>query len=145
MESTLCLRDGQMGAGAFAAKANGVSYGKRAFFMQQCFSGGFIDPLKNAKTFISTAARADEVARPADTENETVGGRPYSHGEYNYWITSALNRMTPTGAGVNADSNADAWISMVEMAEWNRTHESQVETPQMNDMGGVGGTFRMKK
>lgn len=144
-ESTLCLRDGQMLASAFAAKANAVAYGKRAFFMQQCFSGGFIDPLKNAKTYISTACTAAQTAQPADTENEMVGGRTYSHGEYNYWITSALNRLTPTGAAVNADANADAWISMAEMHAWEAGHESRAETPQSNDMGGVGGTFRLKK
>ncbi len=144
-ESTLCLRDGAMGASAFSTRLNAVTYARRAVFMQQCFSGGFIDPLKNAKTFISTAARPDQVAYPADTENETFGGRPYSHGEYNYWITSALNRLTPTGAGVNADANADAWVSMAEMHAWEAAHKSTSETPQSNDMGGVGGSFRMKK
>ena len=45
------LRDGVIGANAFSAKANAIEYGQRAVFMQQCFSGGFIDPLKNAKTY----------------------------------------------------------------------------------------------
>lgn len=143
--STLCLRDGSMLATSFAAKANAVTYGKRAFFMQQCFSGGFIDPLKNAKTYISTASSATETAHPADTENESYGGRSYSHGEYNYYITCALNRLAPSGAAVNADANADAWISMAEMHAWYVSHENRSETPQANDMGGIGGTFRLKK
>lgn len=144
-ESTLCLRDGCMLASAFSAKANAIEYQQRAIFMQQCFSGGFIPLLQNNKTYISTAARFDEVARPADTENEVVGGRTYSHGEYDYWITSALNRLTPVGAAVNADTSADTYLSMAELHAWNAGHESLPETPQMNDMGGVGALFKMKK
>jgi hypothetical protein len=144
-ESTLCLRDGQMGANAFAAKLNAITYGARAVFMQQCYGGGFIDPLKNTKTFISTACRANEIAQRADTENEVVGSKTYSHGEYNYWIISALNRLTPVGAAVNADANADTFIAMGEMHSWNVGHESRAETPQSNDMGAIGSSFRMKK
>ncbi len=144
-EATLALRDGVIGANAFSAKMNLIEYGQRAVFMQQCFSGGFINPLRNTKTFISTAARADEVARPADTENEVVGGRTYSHGEYDYYITSALNRLTPMGALVNPDANADTFTSMAEMHAWEAARESLPETPQSNDMGGIGALFRMKK
>jgi hypothetical protein len=145
--STLCLRDGVINANSFATKLNAIAYESRAIFMQQCYSGGFINPLKNAKTFISTASRADEVARPADTENEMVGGRTYSHGEFNYHIITALNRLhtTPPGGVVNADSNADSWISSLEMHNWNVARESRPETPQVNDMGGIGTIFRFKK
>ncbi|HVH46364.1 MAG TPA: C13 family peptidase [Labilithrix sp.] len=144
-EATLCLRNGVIGADAFAAKLNAIEYSRRAVFMQQCYSGGFINPLKNAKTFISTAAKADEVARPADTENEMVGGKTYSHGEFNYHITTALNRLAPGGAGINADGNSDAWVSSLEMHAWNVAKESRPETPQSNDMGGVGSVFKFKK
>jgi hypothetical protein len=146
-ESTLCLRGGCMLASTFSEKFNLIPHASRAVFMQQCFSGGFINPLKSAKTFISTACRADEVARPADTENEMVGGRSYSHGEFNYHITTALNRLktTPPGGAVNADGNADTWISSLEMHNWNVGHESRPETPQSNDMGGIGSTFKFKK
>lgn len=144
-ESTLCLRGGSIGADAFSAKLNALEYSSRAVFMQQCFSGGFINPLKSAKTFISTASSATEVAHPADTENETYGGVVYSHGEFNYWVTSAMNRLTPTGAAMNADSNADTFLSSLELHQWNASHESRSETPQSNDMGGVGSTFKFKK
>lgn len=144
-ESTLCLRNGWIGADAFAAKLNALAYQSRAVFMQQCYSGGFINPLKNAKTFISTAAKADEVARPADTENETYAGKVYTHGEFNYHITSALDRRSPTGASVNADYNWDTFVSAFEMHKWNVAKESRPETPQSNDMGGIGNLFKFKK
>ena len=143
----LCLRDAWMTAAAFSTKLNAIPYAQRAVFMQQCYSGGFINPLKNNKTFISTACRGDEVARPADTENEMVGGKSYSHGEFNYHVTTALNRLktSPPGGGVNADSNSDTFVSSSEMHIWNVSKESQPETPQSNDMGGIGGVFRFKK
>lgn len=146
-EATLCLRNGVIKASAFAAKANAIPYASRAIFMQQCYSGGFIDPLKNSKTFIATACKGDEVARPADTENEKVGGKDYSHGEFNYHITTALNRLktSPPGGAVNADANADTFIASKEMHNWNVAKESRPETPQSNDMGGIGSTFRFKK
>lgn len=143
----LCLRDAWMSASAFSGKLNALPYAQRAIFMQQCYSGGFINSLKNAKTFISTACRGDEVARPADTENEMVGGKTYSHGEFNYHVTTALNRLktNPPGGVVNADGNNDTFISSAEMHAWNVSHESRPETPQSNDMGGVGSVFRFKK
>lgn len=146
-ESTLCLRGGCMKASVFAERFNAIAHGSRAVFMQQCYSGGFINPLKSNKTFISTACTANEVARPADTENEMYGGKSYSHGEFNYHITTALNRLntTPPGGVINADANADTFIASKEMHTWNVGHESRPETPQMNDQGGVGATFKFKK
>lgn len=75
--------------------------------MQQCHSGGFIDNLRNSKTFISTACRADQGAQPADTENEQYNGNWYSHGEYNYYIISAIAKANPLGGAVNADTSGD--------------------------------------
>ena len=121
-----------------------MPYANRAIFMQQCRSGGFIDNLSNSKTFISTACRADENAQPADTENETYGGQPYSHGEYNYYITSAIAGATATGSSVNADENRNGKVSAREAHQWETSHESRAEHPQMND-GGVGHTFIVKQ
>lgn len=140
----LCLRGGTITDTAFAAKLNAIPYASRAIFMQQCRSGGFIDNLANSKTFLSTACRADENAHPTDTENETYGGKTYNHGEFNYYITSALDRLTVTGSLVNADTSGNGEISAREMHEWNRTHESRSETPVMND-GGPGISFQFKK
>ena len=146
-QATLCLRGGVITASNFATKMNAITYAERAVFMQQCYSGGFINGLKNSKTFISTACRGDEVARPADTENEMYGGKSYSHGEFNYHVTTALNRLktSPPGGAINADSNADTYIASKEMHVWNVGHESRPETPQNNDMGGIGSTFKFKK
>jgi hypothetical protein len=145
-QSTLCLRDGCMLASNFNAKLNAIPYAQRAIFMQQCFSGGFIPGLQNSKTYISTACRSTEVARAADTELEVVGGKTYSHGEYNFYITTALNRLliSPMSA-VNADTNADTFVASNEMHAWEAARENQPEIPQSNDMGGIGSIFKFKK
>ncbi len=137
----LCLMDGDMSDTSFAAKLNAVSYRKRAIYMQQCRSGGFIDNLANNTTYISTACRSNENAHAADTENEVYNGVTYWHGEYNYHITSAISRATPSGAAVNADTNSDGKVSAAEAHQWNVSHESRTEVPQSSDTGGVGGTF----
>jgi hypothetical protein len=109
--------------------------------MQQCRSGGFIDNLANNKTYISTACRANENAHAADTENEVYNGVTYWHGEYNYYVTSAIGGTTPSGAAVNADSNSDGKVSAAEAHLWNVSHENQTEAPQSDDSAGIGGTF----
>lgn len=139
----LCLYDGSIWDTDFANRLNAVPYGTRAIYMQQCHSGGFIDNLKNNKTFISTACKSDEGAQPADTENETYNGLPYSHGEYNYHVISAINKANPLGGAVNADTSGDSKISARECHIYESTHESRAETPQMDD-GGCGSTFCVK-
>jgi len=128
----------------FADRLNAVPYATRAIYMQQCCSGGFIDNLKNNKTFISTACKADESAWPADTENELYNGKWYSHGEYDYYIISSINKANPLGGPVNADTSGDNKISAKESHIWEATHKSiDIEHPQMDD-GGCGSTFIVK-
>lgn len=157
-DSTLGLRGGSMWAKDFAAKANAIPYKSRVVFMQQCYSGGFIPLMQNTKTYISTACRATEVARPADNktksgattvENEVFGGKTFSHGEFNYHITTALNRLKPTppGGSVNADliPSPDGFISAFEMHLRNVGQESRPEVPQAGGSAAVGMNTRFKK
>jgi hypothetical protein len=73
--------------------------------------------------------------------------KTYSHGEYNYYVTTALNRLrtSPPGGAVNADANADTFIASKEMHTWHTAHESQPEIAMQNDMGGIGSLFKFKK
>ena len=140
----LCLRDGSMSETDFASKLNAVPLSKRAIYMQQCRSGGFIDALRSSKTFISTACRSDQNAQRADTENEVYGGRTYHHGEYNYYIISSIAGRTPTGAAVNPDTNGDGKVSAREVHDWEVSHENQPETPQFDGGDGVGVSFILR-
>jgi hypothetical protein len=141
----LCFMDGDYYASTFATKLDALSYARRVFLMQQCRSGGFIAHLQNNRTFISTAARGNEDAFPADTERETWGGQQYRHGEYNYYIISALAGVTPFGtSAAAADTNGNGSASALEAHQWMATNENRVEVPQFNDMGGVGAAFHIK-
>lgn len=137
----LCLVGDDISDTSFAAKINAVPYAKRAIYMQQCRSGGFVDNLTGAKSFISTACRADQNAYAADTENELYNGVTYWHGEYNYHLISAVSGQTPSGAAVNADADASGKVSALEAHQWIVSRDSIAETPQMNDMGAVGSTY----
>lgn len=138
--SYLCLMNGTMSDTAFAAKANAIPYAKRAIFMQQCRSGGFIDNLQNSKSFVSSACRGSENAHQADTEKEQYNGKWYHHGEYNYYVISAFSGKTPTGANVNADANSSGKVSALEAHQWMVSKENQSEVPQVSG-NSVGSGF----
>jgi len=140
----LCLMDAWMDEGHFASKLKALPFQKAAIFMQQCRSGGFIDSLQGSKVFVSTACRSDQDAYPSNTEYEIYNGQAYNHGEYNYYIISAISGSIPSGASVNADTNSDSGISALETHNWEVSHEDLAEVPQISDMGGVGSTFMMK-
>jgi hypothetical protein len=138
----LGLVDGDIYATTFASLVDSISYSRRVFVMQQCHSGGFIPNLSNNNTVIITAAGLEN-AYPADdsptTENEIVGGVTYRHGEFNYQMMNALHWLTPTRNPITAqDTNGNRSPSMFEVFNWVQTHESQIETPQYNDPGGIG-------
>jgi hypothetical protein len=140
----LCLMDAWMDEAHFASKLMALPFQKTAIFMQQCRSGGFIDSLQSPKVFLSTACRYDQDAYPSNNEHEIYNGQAYNHGEYNYYIISAISGSTPGGASVNADTNGDSGISVLEVHNWEASHEDLAEVPQMSDTGGVGSTFIMK-
>ena len=67
--SVLYLMDGYIIDYDFSTLVDQISYDKRAFWMQQCFSGGFIDNLKNSNTIIATACTGSQYAYRADDVN----------------------------------------------------------------------------
>jgi len=116
----LHTQDGDIRDDDFASSYVGLiqHYSRRVFVMQQCFGGGFIDDLSNARTVILTASRGDEIAWRADDnpnqENENVRGTVFNHGEFNYHFMSALRGVTPQGNAVNADGNGNGYVSIAE-------------------------------
>ncbi len=75
----------------FARLVDKVDCNYRIICMQQCFSGGFIDNLAISRNLVLTACAPDETANRADTENETVDGVTYHHGEFNDKLFTALS------------------------------------------------------
>lgn len=139
-----CLRDGVFHDSDFANSLNSLPCKERAIFMQQCRSGGFLDNLQNEKNFVSTACLPNENAHRADAEQETYNGVRYHHGEYNYYIISALAGRTITGTVVNADSDGDSRINAKEMHNFMAARENQPEHPQVWDSFEVGTAFLVR-
>jgi hypothetical protein len=145
--SLLCLMDENITDTEFAGLLHDVPYKRAAVFMQQCFSGGFIDNVANSNTFIATACRGNESAYRADdvnpfpdaVENETWGSITCHHGEFNYYFMSAFEWRSPLGTAVNANtSKPNKKISSTEAFDWEKNHESRSEIPQVRDDGGIG-------
>lgn len=151
-DSWVCLMDGNMSDYEFAELLHRVEYQRAAVFMQQCFSGGFIDNVADDKTFIGTACRGDESAWRADdvepspdrVENETWDGLVCHHGEFNYYMMNAFQWRSPLGTFVDANRSLPAdRISSTESFSWAYSHDSRWETPQSRDDGRVGTRWIM--
>ncbi|MCU0287001.1 MAG: C13 family peptidase [Acidobacteria bacterium] len=115
----------------FANLTKNIKCGQAVYVMEQCFSGGMMDNLLQAQTYpcsqpkvcIMTAAREDEPSWGCDTEG--------AYDEYVYYWTSAIFGQTPSGAGVNADTNRDGKISMKEAHDYAVANDSRNEHPQI--------------
>jgi hypothetical protein len=149
--SYLCLMDTPMRDDDFANRTDQISCKNKTFWMQQCFSGGFIDDLENSNTVILTAANSTEVAWRADNtsqygsplpENETYQSVTYHHGEFNFHTMNCVREEAiypyDDPPKVNADRNRDLFITMDEdfhMANWWNTTSSHF---QYSDLGDIG-------
>lgn len=133
--STLGLRGVDMRADDFATAINMVPHAFRIICMQQCRSGGFINHLASDRTVILTAAQADRNAHPTDdaSERESIGGRTYPHGEFNFYLLAALNGQDLLGNAANADANGNGFTTMREVFNYIINNESDSATPQYDD------------
>ena len=116
----------------FSTMLNGLGSNKIIVVMEQCFSGNFIPQISGTNRVIMTACSANEVSHGCDTEG------PYD--EFVYHFMSAVNFQTPTGTAVDADTNDDGSVSMVEAFNYASGHDSWTgEHPYYDDDGnGVG-------
>ena len=127
------------------------NYNRRVFWMQQCFSGGFIEYLENDDTVILTAVTDEEIAYDADDvcpdggdplENDLYLGDEYTHGEFNYHVLNAarLNTIAEYNSLADSvDSNSDGLASMEEIWDWEDFKDSRdtSSTPQCSDPGSI--------
>jgi hypothetical protein len=89
-------------------------------FMEQCFSGGFIEDLSATNRVILTATVEEDVS----WGNVFVGH-----------VTSAFHGATRTGMPVDADDNGNGHISFVEAFNYASKKDSTEEIPQYDDNG----------
>lgn len=113
----------------FAQLVDSITCDKRCFFMQQCFSGGFIEDLEDSSTYIMTAVNYT-IAGTADDnnpdgldslENEYYAPEDsfYTHGEFNYHVINAMRLQTIIGNPLSdPDLNSDGLTSAREIKLW---------------------------
>ncbi len=98
--------------------------------MEQCYSGGFIGEVSRDSCVVITACENTEESWACDTEGH--------YDEFVYHFQNALSWRTPYWSDyspVDADSNNDGYISMNEAFVYASNHDSQPETPQLDDDG----------
>ncbi len=107
----------------------GLSFDRMVVVMEQCFSAGLIGDISRSGGNI--------VLMSAAGEYEPSWSMPPSnnYNEFSYHFTCAINGATPTGASVNADSNGDGRVSMVEAFNYARSKDTASETPWYEDNG----------
>lgn len=106
-----------------------LEYDRMVIVMEQCFSGGLIaDIAQGGSNRIITSAAG---------EYEPSWAMPpsYNYDEFSYHFTSAINGADSKGTKVNADTNGDGKISMVEAFNYARLKDTRSETPWYEDSG----------
>ena len=147
--SIYLYNDGTMIDTTFANLVNPIPAHRKAFWMQQCHGGGFVDDLSASNTFFLSASQAGQGAYRADDlrllngyglytpyiENESYiyDNTTYHHGEFDYHMISVINQESPTHQTsyhvepyTSADVNGDSIISMMEACRWDTIHDSRI-------------------
>jgi hypothetical protein len=161
-DTSLTVRDGTITGSEFSSRLNYLTFDKRIIWMQQCYSGGFIDDFSGTNIVIITACKPTENAFRADDdypdgtdslENEIWDDDSYNHGEFNYHGLNALNLKTIANNSLSIpDKNSDGRTSMQEIYDWadstessKTQHQKGTETfgpqhPQIDDAGNIANS-----
>jgi hypothetical protein len=126
--NALCLWYVNLSNTDFANEVNKISrYSHMVIQMKQCYSGSFVPPLTRARRTVMSSCAATQLS--------------YAHsslqfGEFTYWYFAALTGRKPDGSGnVNADSNNNGKISILEAYNFARSNDRAPETPHFEDNG----------
>jgi hypothetical protein len=148
-QHTLILMDREISDNEFAALMP-TDYFRRVFWMQQCYSGGFIPELESDSTVILTATTDCDWALPAPNqddhpdggdryENERIAGYEYVHGEFDYHVLNAARMITVGYFNLldSADTDQDGFTSMEEIWNWEDLKD-YYQYQQYSDPGEIG-------
>lgn len=128
----LCLWYESMTAAEFAAEVNKVSAAKHTTIqMKQCYSGCFVGPLTGPRRIVMASCKDSEVSWAHES---------LQFGEFTYWYLAALTGSKPDGSGsVNADTDNDHRVSVMEAYNFARSHDTRPESPIYEDNGTQPG------
>jgi hypothetical protein len=120
----ICLwNETEMRDDEFATELNKINAGKISIVMEQCHSGGFVDDLSGNGRVIATACQASQ---------SSYATTDLLYNEFVYHWTAAALGEYPDGTSVDADSNNDGFVTMLEAFEYARDNDTKSETPQYN-------------
>ena len=121
---------------AFTAMFNeNLNYDTLIVVLDQCFAAGLIRDMAQGQGDIIVMAAAGQY------EPSWAMAPTYSFDEFSYDVTAALNGANHLGTIVNADTNGDSEVTMDEVFNYARSHDSASETPEYEDSGdGVATT-----
>jgi hypothetical protein len=114
----------------FAQHVDSLTYDKMIIILEPCFSGGNLADLRGHQRIIMSAASEYEFS---------WGGGPGNHDIFSYYVTSALAGQSHDGTAVNADSNGDGKVSVLEAFEYAQANDTAAETPFYEDNGDGRG------
>ena len=168
-DTVLCLMGGDSIPNYdLADMLDDLPYDRRVIWISHCYSGGFIDYLKNNNTVIMTSCDSDETADMADNNEADAGDsleydynvvppdtfEYYHHSEFNYHAQNAARMETIVEANEFSTHDFDAngladleeifyWVeeknSMYELIPIPpNTDTTWLENPQYSDEGGIG-------
>ena len=90
---------------------DGCEAGYISIVMGQCYSGGFVEPLRADNRLVMAACSADDLS---------YGCEDLPFDEFVYHWTSAVNGVTAFGDKISADGNADGNVSLGEAYTYTR-------------------------
>lgn len=111
-----CISDSE-----FAKEVNKVNANIVNVVMEQCHSGGFVNQLQAENRIIATACLQEEPSWAS------------SNGYYNEFVyhwTSSIAGKYPNGQLINADTDGNGKVSMLEAFNYASEHDTMNETPQ---------------
>lgn len=111
---------------AFVTMINSIGATDVITVHEPCFSGGFLYDLRGPKHVNVSAATEFEYS---------WSGAPGDHDMFSYYFTAALNSADAFGAPVNADTNSDGKISILEAFLYAKSKDTAAESPQLEDSG----------
>jgi len=107
----------------------GLTFDRMVVVMEQCFSAGLISDVARVGGDIVVMAAAGAY------ESSWAMAPSYTYDEFSYHFTCAINGATPTGTSINADTDGNGRISMVEAFNYARSKDTASETPWYEDSG----------
>jgi hypothetical protein len=125
-DEVVCLWGEEITDDEFAVQVNKLNASAKVIVqMEQCYSGGQTDDLTRPNRIIMSACSATE---------PSWGGADFN--AFTYWYLAALTGSKPDGSGsVNADTNGDGKVSILEAYNFARANDSAGETPFYEDNG----------